>query len=94
MTTPDGPVPGWLRTASDWSWRLIVIVVASWMVVVAAIELGLIVGPVLVAAMICVLLEPIRRRLLRRGLSANASWIVAFVIGFVCVSGVLAVGGE
>ncbi|HMS14182.1 MAG: AI-2E family transporter [Microthrixaceae bacterium] len=90
MTTPDGPVPGWLRTASDWSWRLIVIVVASWMVVVAAIELGLIVGPVLVAAMICALLEPIRRRLLRRGLSANASWIVAFVIGFACVSGVLA----
>jgi predicted PurR-regulated permease PerM len=82
--------PPLLRLFSDWSWRLLVVAAAVGAVIWAAAQLSLIVGPVIIATMICALLEPIRLRLLSRGVRPGGAWMVAFAVGILCVSGVLA----
>ncbi|MFN8051742.1 MAG: AI-2E family transporter [Acidimicrobiales bacterium] len=85
---PSGPVPASLVVASEWAWRLIVIVVAVGGVVYAGAALSFILGPVVIALVICALLEPVRRLLLRVGAGTASAWMVAFLFGVVLVSSI------
>ncbi len=78
-------VPRSLRLASEWAWRIIVIAVAVGAVVWAASYLSLVIVPVIVAVFGAALLEPIRGRLMKMGLSATWSASLSLLIGFVVV---------
>jgi predicted PurR-regulated permease PerM len=84
-----GGVPALIVTASDWAWRLMVLILFVGLAVYAAAYVGFIVGPIVVAAVICALLEPIRRFMLSRGSSPTAAWSVAFLFGVVFVTAVI-----
>ncbi len=86
---PEGRVPAGLVVASEWAWRLLLVVVGIGAVVYAAAALGFIVGPVVVALVISALLEPVRRILLRWGASTTVAWLVAFLFGVVVVSSIM-----
>ena len=81
-------MPRLLVVVSEWSWRLIVIVVAVAAVVYAGAALSFIGGPVIVATVICALLEPVRRLLMRVGASPGSAWLVAFLFGVVLVTSI------
>jgi len=84
-----GRVPDGLVTASEWSWRLLLVGVSIGVVVYAAAALSFIVGPVVVALVISALLEPVRRLLLRWGASTTLAWLVAFLFGVVVVTSIM-----
>lgn len=88
-TPRRGPVPAGLVTASEWTWRLIVITVGLGAVVYAAAYLSFIVVPAVVAVVICAALEPIRRFLLRRGAGPTGAWLLAFLISVVFVTSIM-----
>ena len=83
------PVPASLVAASEWSWRIIVVVVAIGLVAYGAAVLGFIVGPVFVALVISALLEPVRRLLLRWGASTTLAWVATFLFGVLVVTSIL-----
>lgn len=85
----ESRVPAGLVLASEWAWRLVLVVAAIGMVVYAAAALSFIVGPVVVALVISALLEPVRRILMRWGASTTLAWLVAFLFGVVVVTSIM-----
>jgi len=79
-------VPPGLVTASEWTWRILLVAAAIGAVVYGASTLSFILGPVIIATVIAALLEPVRRLLLRWGAGPTAAWLVAFLFGFTVVS--------
>ena len=90
-TTTRGstPLPTWLTVGSEVSWRLIVIGAAVALLASAAAYVSFVVVPVIVATFVCAILDPIRARLHRHGLSASRSSLVALLVGLLLISGVI-----
>jgi len=75
---------------ADWSWRLLVIAAAIVVVVIAGAYISVVLIPVIISVFACALLEPVRRRLLRWGLPPAAASIIAFTVGVLLISTVIA----
>ncbi|MGH9000478.1 MAG: AI-2E family transporter, partial [Acidimicrobiia bacterium] len=66
---------GWLRRASEWSWRILMVAAAVALVVLALIKLWFVVLPVFVALLLTSALVPVATRLERRNLRPlPAAW--------------------
>lgn len=90
----DGAVPAAVRATASWSWRFIVIVAASALLLYAVIQLKTVVVPVMVAALLTALLMPIvhflhRRLHFPRALAAVTALLAAIIVsaGLVTAAG-------
>jgi predicted PurR-regulated permease PerM len=91
MTTADRPkVPSWLVTLSEWAWRLLLIGAVAVVVLYIAAQLSFLLGSIVVAAMGCALLEPIRSTIRRNGGGPTVAWVSAFFVGVLFLFGVVA----
>ena len=72
----SGRVPGWLRTGAAWSWRLLILAAAIYLVARVLGILYIVVVPCIVAFLLTALLQPLTARLRRAGLPAlAATWV-------------------
>lgn len=94
LTPPPPPdaaplTPRALRVVSDWCWRLLVVGVVVALAVWAAAYLSFVVVPLIVALMASALLDPVRRRLMRFGLSDVWASTFAFLLGVLFITSVV-----
>jgi len=68
-----GAAPAWLRNASDWTWRLLLVAGGIVALVYALGFLRVVVLPVIVALLVTTLLLPPKRWMERRGVPAGAA---------------------
>src|SRR5688500_8637201 len=66
-SAPEDGVPYGLRTAAAWSWRLIVVLAGSYVLLYAAAYLAVVIVPVIVALLLAALLQPGAAGLVKRG---------------------------
>jgi predicted PurR-regulated permease PerM len=78
-----------VRAASEWAWRILVILLAVVAVGWVLVRLKLIVFPVIVALLVSALLAPIVRRLRNAGMPRVLAVVIVFIGGIVVVAGVL-----
>jgi putative heme transporter len=88
------PVPYGVRAAADWSWRLLVIVAGLALVGWVAWEMRLVVFPIVAAALLAALLQPLVRRLRVQGWGRALSAVAVFVGFIVVVAGSLTIVGR
>src|SRR5687768_4066297 len=62
-TDRDVHVPRWLAQAAAFSWRVLVVAAAIWLVVLALVRLRLLVLPIFIALLATTLLAPLANRL-------------------------------
>jgi len=75
-TAEDSHVPGWLQTGAAWSWRLLVLALAFYLITRVLGILYIVVVPCIAALLLTALLQPLAARLRRAGLPAlAATWI-------------------
>ena len=79
-------VPGWLQTGAAWSWRLLLLAAAIYLIARVIGLLYIVVVPCIAALLLTALLQPLTARLRRSGLpSLAATWctllIAALVLG-------------
>jgi predicted PurR-regulated permease PerM len=68
-------VPRWLQTGAAWSWRLLLLAIAAYIVARVAAVLYLVVVPCAAAILLTALLQPLAGRLRRAGLGPlGATW--------------------
>ena len=76
-----GRVPSWLATGAAWSWRLLIIAVALYLVGRVLGVLSIVVVPCIVALLLTALLQPLTARLRRAGLPAlAATWVTLLIV--------------
>src|SRR5229473_6461491 len=69
-TAEDSHVPGWLQTGAAWSWRLLVLALAFYLITRVLGILYIVVVPCIAALLLTALLQPLAARLRRAGLPA------------------------
>ena len=79
--TTGARVPESLVVASEWAWRVLLVAVAIGAFVYGAAYLSFVVVPIVVAIFLTALLDPIRARLMRWGMSQGWASGLAFLIG-------------
>ena len=82
-------LPTWLTVGSEVAWRLLVIGAAVALLAWGAAYVSFVVVPVIVAMFVVAILDPIRSRLLRRGLSPSRASLLTLLIGLVGITGVI-----
>ena len=87
MKAPPVEVPSWLRTAASIGWRLLVLFAVLYVAVWLLLKIGLVVFPVLVAAIFTTLFVPPAQWLEERGMSRSVATSVVVVGGIVVVFG-------
>jgi predicted PurR-regulated permease PerM len=85
-TAEHNRVPGWLQSGAAWSWRLLVLALAIYLITRVLGVLYIVVVPCIVALLLTALLQPLADRLRRAGLPRlAATWatllIAAAVLG-------------
>jgi len=77
VTVPEqNRVPSWLQTAAAWSWRLLLIAIAIYLIARLLGILYIVVVPCVAALLLTALLQPLTSRLRRAGLPAMlATWV-------------------
>lgn len=83
--TPEpGRVPGWLQMGAAWSWRLLLIAAAIYLIARVLGVLYVVVVPCIVALLLTALLQPVTARLRRAGLPAlAATWVTLLIVAVV-----------
>jgi predicted PurR-regulated permease PerM len=77
-------VPGWLQTGAGWSWRLLILAAAIYLVARVLAVLSIVVVPCIVALLLTALLQPLTARLRRAGLPAlAATWVTLLIVAVV-----------
>jgi predicted PurR-regulated permease PerM len=77
-------VPGWLQTGAGWSWRLLILAAAIYLVARVLAVLSIVVVPCIVALLLTALLQPLTARLRRAGLPAlAATWVTLLIVAIV-----------
>ena len=80
----SGRVPGWLATGAAWSWRLLILAAAIYLVARVLGMLSIVVVPCIVALLLTALLQPLTARLRRAGLPAlAATWVTLLIVAAV-----------
>ena len=82
-------VPSWLQTAAAWSWRLLLLAVAIYLIARMLGVLYIVVVPCVAALLLTALLQPLTSRLRRAGLPALAATWVTLLIAAVVLSGLV-----
>ncbi|MGE5133743.1 MAG: AI-2E family transporter [Gemmatimonadota bacterium] len=85
-----GEVPGWLRRAAGWCWRLLLIAVVLYLAFRVASTLRLVVLPCIAALLLTALLHPLAERLRRAGLPALAATWCTLLIAVAVLAGAAA----
>ncbi len=85
VTVPEqNRVPGWLATAAAWSWRLLLLAIAIYLIARLLGVLYIVVVPCVAALLITALLQPLAARLRRAGLPAlAATWVTLLIVAVV-----------
>ena len=75
-TAEHNRVPGWLQTGAAWSWRLLLLAAAIYLIARVLGVLYIVVVPCVAALLLTALLQPLTARLRRAGLpSMAATWV-------------------
>jgi predicted PurR-regulated permease PerM len=82
-------VPGWLQTGAAWSWRLLILAAAIYLVARVLGILYIVVVPCIVALLLTALLQPLTARLRRAGLPALAATWVTLLIAAAVLGGLV-----
>ena len=90
----DGAIPYSLRVAASWSWRLVVIAAALWVLAKAIAPVSLLLISVLVAALLAALLSPVVMGLRKRGVRAAGAAGIAEIGMVLVVIALLALTGQ
>ena len=85
-----GAPPRWLRAAAEWSWRLVVVGAAVYVVVLALAHLRVVVLPIIIALLLTSLLLPVVRELRKRKLPDGAAAGIVLVGGVALIAIVIA----
>jgi predicted PurR-regulated permease PerM len=84
-----GSVPVWLQTGADWSWRLLLIGAALYVVSRIAGVLYIVVVPCAAALLLTALLQPLTARLRRAGLPSLAATWGTMLVAAVVLTGII-----
>lgn len=87
---PRGAVPSGVRVASEWCWRLLVIVALAGVVIYLVVQLHEIVVPLLVALLVSALLQPTVASLIRRHWPKWLAILLCLLAFFVVIAGLVA----
>jgi predicted PurR-regulated permease PerM len=91
--TEDGAerdrVPGWLQTGAAWSWRLLLLAGALYLIARAISVLAIVVVPCTAALLLTALLQPLKARLRRAGLPSLAATWCTLLIGALVLGGLV-----
>src|SRR6202522_2606107 len=82
-------VPSWLATGAAWSWRLLLLAIAIYLVSRLLGILYVVVVPCIAALLLTALLQPLTSRLRRAGLPALAATWVTLLIALIVVGGLI-----
>jgi predicted PurR-regulated permease PerM len=82
-------VPGWLQTGAAWSWRLLLLAVAIYLIARLLGILYIVVVPCVAALLLTALLQPLTARLRRAGLPGLAATWVSLLITAAVVGGLI-----
>jgi predicted PurR-regulated permease PerM len=85
----DHSVPNGLRVAAAWSWRLVVVVAALYLVLRAVAYLTVVIVPLFVGLLLAALLQPGAAALRRHGWSPVPSALTMLVVGIGVVAGII-----
>ena len=80
-------VPSWLATAAAWSWRLLLLAIAIYLIARLLGILYIVVVPCIAALLLTALLQPLAYRLRRAGLPALAATWVTLLIAAAVLGG-------
>ena len=79
-TAEHNRVPGWLQTGAAWSWRLLILALAIYLITRLLGILYIVVVPCIAALLLTALLQPLADRLCRAGLPRlAATWATLFI---------------
>ena len=81
-------VPSWLATGAAWSWRLLLIAIAIYLIARVVGILYIVVVPCIAALLLTALLQPLTSRLRRAGLPNMAATWVTLLIAAIVLGGV------
>jgi predicted PurR-regulated permease PerM len=82
-------VPGWLQTGAAWSWRLLLLAAALYLIARAIGVLYIVVVPCTAALLLTALLQPLTARLRRAGLPGLAATWCTLLIAALVLGGVI-----
>jgi predicted PurR-regulated permease PerM len=85
----EASVPAGLRTAASWSWRIILVGAALYLVLRVIGSLLEVFVPVLVALLLSALLQPAARALVRRGWPRSLAALGMLLVGLCVVAGII-----
>ncbi|HBW20663.1 MAG: AI-2E family transporter [Streptosporangiaceae bacterium] len=86
---PDAQVPGPLRQAAAWSWRLLLVALVIYVAFRLAVDLRLVVLPLIAALLLTALLQPLTARLRRVGMTDLLATWCTFIAAIVVIAGVI-----
>jgi predicted PurR-regulated permease PerM len=86
----DGAVPGGLRIATAWAWRLLLLAIVLYLLAKVAATLYIVVVPCAASLLLTALLSPLSVRLRRHGLSPLTATWCTLLLAFVVLAGVAA----
>jgi predicted PurR-regulated permease PerM len=84
---PGAQVPRWLQTGAAWSWRLLLLAIAAYIVARVAAVLYLVVVPCAAAILLTALLQPLTGRLRRAGLGPLGATWCTLLLAIVALAG-------
>lgn len=87
------PAPAGLRIASDYAWRIGVVILVCAGVLWGLSQLSTLIIPLMIAALLAGLLLPVKRALRRWGMSNGVSTATTFLLFLIVVGGVLTLVG-
>jgi predicted PurR-regulated permease PerM len=82
-------VPGWLQTGAAYSWRLLLLAAALYLVARVISVLSIVVVPCIAALLLTALLQPLKARLRRAGLPGLAATWCTLLIGALVLGGLV-----
>ena len=90
VTVPEqSRVPSWLQTGAAWSWRLLLLAIAIYLIARVLGILYIVVVPCVAALLLTAVLQPLTSRLRRAGLPALAATWVTLLIAAVVLGGLV-----
>jgi predicted PurR-regulated permease PerM len=88
-TAEHNRVPGWLQTGAAWSWRLLLLAGALYLIARVISVLAIVVVPCTAALLLTGLLQPLKARLQRAGLHNLAATWCTLLIGALVLGGLV-----
>ena len=88
-TAEHNRVPSWLQTGAAWSWRLLLLAAALYLVARVIGLLAIVVVPCTAALLLTAMLQPLKARLRRAGLPSLAATWCTLLVGALVLGGLV-----